>query len=146
MKVRDSAKNIAIEKGLEHAAHKTGGNYLKLKASAGSRVVKAQRPVQPLAPASYRLEADFSKDRHRPKKVPTSHSCFWMVASPSPASLPPPGGQHGQAAPRQDPRPQVLALGLQLISSSSSFPSPSPPPSSSSLHSTAAHGAAFLVT
>jgi len=66
--VRDSAKNIAIEKGLEHAAHKTGGNYLKLKSSSSSRVVKA-RPVQPLVAAAYRVEVDFSKDRHRPKKV-----------------------------------------------------------------------------
>ena len=73
-KVRDSAKNIAIEKGLEHAAHKTGGNYLKLKSSSSSRVVKA-RPVQPLVAAAYRVEVDFSKDRHRPKKVQTLNHC-----------------------------------------------------------------------
>ena len=65
--MRDSAKNVAIEKGLSHAAHKSG-SFLKLKSSGN--IQKKARPTQP-APSSsnYKLDLDFSKDRHRPKKV-----------------------------------------------------------------------------
>merc|ERR1719220_421405 len=43
--VRDSAKNVAIEKGLSHAAHKSG-SFLKLKTSS-SNIQKKARPTQP---------------------------------------------------------------------------------------------------
>jgi hypothetical protein len=65
--VRDSVKNIAIEKGLSHAAHKGGGGFLKLKSSSG--IQKKARPSQPAPSCSYKMEMDFSKDRHRAKKV-----------------------------------------------------------------------------
>ena len=67
--VRDSAKNVAIEKGLSHAAHKSG-SFLKLKTSSGN-IQKKARPTQPApsSSSSYKLDLEFSKDRHRPKKV-----------------------------------------------------------------------------
>ena len=69
--VRDSAKNVAIEKGLSHAAHKSG-SFLKLKTSSGN-IQKKARPTQPTqsssSSSSYKLDLEFSKDRHRPKKV-----------------------------------------------------------------------------
>ena len=67
--VRDSAKNVAIEKGLSHAAHKSG-SFLKLKTSS-SNIQKKARPTQPTqsSSSSYKLDLEFSKDRHRPKKV-----------------------------------------------------------------------------
>ena len=67
--VRDSAKNVAIEKGLSHAAHKSG-SFLKLKTSS-SNIQKKARPTQPApsSSSSYKLDLEFSKDRHRPKKV-----------------------------------------------------------------------------
>ena len=67
--VRDSAKNVAIEKGLSHAAHKSG-SFLKLKTSS-SNIQKKARPTQPTqsTSSSFKLDLEFSKDRHRPKKV-----------------------------------------------------------------------------
>ena len=62
--MRDSAKNVAIEKGLSHAAHKSG-SFLKLKSSGN--IQKKARPTQP-APSSsnYKLDLDFSKDIWKP--------------------------------------------------------------------------------
>ena len=67
LQVRDSVKNIAIEKGLSHAAHQPG-SFVKLKSS--SKIHKKPRPpIQPVASSSSCKELDFSKDRNRTKKV-----------------------------------------------------------------------------
>merc|ERR1719234_1275104 len=59
--VRDSAKNVAIEKGLSHAAHKSG-SFLKLKTSSGN-IQKKARPTQPApsSSSSYKLDLDSQK-------------------------------------------------------------------------------------
>jgi hypothetical protein len=60
-------KNIAIEKGLSHAAHQPG-SLVKFKSS--SKIHKKPRPpTQPVASSSSCKELDFSKDRNRAKKV-----------------------------------------------------------------------------
>jgi len=69
--VRDSVKNIAIEKGLSHAAHKRG-SFVKIKASSGpGKIHKKPRPTQPQSSPSVSSlkDLDFSKDRNRAKKV-----------------------------------------------------------------------------
>ena len=61
--MRDSVKNIAIEKGLSHAAQTTS-SFVKLNSS--SSILKKPRPSQP---SSSFKDLDFSKDRKREKKV-----------------------------------------------------------------------------
>lgn len=65
--IRDSAKNIAIEKGLSHAAHKRG-SFVKMKVASIGKIHKKVRPSQPV-PSPISGKDDFSKDRNRAKKV-----------------------------------------------------------------------------
>lgn len=59
---RDSAKNIAIEKGLKIASEKQKVN-IKLRRTGD--VVKVSKPKQSFKP----LDVDFSSNKNRPKKA-----------------------------------------------------------------------------
>ena len=60
---RDSAKNVAIEKGLKIASEKSKVN-LKLRRTGGD-VHKVSKPKQTFKP----LDVDFSSNKNRPKKA-----------------------------------------------------------------------------
>ena len=63
--VRDSAKNVAIEKGLKTASEKRK-IHLKIKKSAVSGII--QKSSKPKVSKSF-ADVDFSSDKNRPKKA-----------------------------------------------------------------------------
>ena len=62
--VRESSKNVAIEKGLKVASEKRGG-YVKIRSSGK---IHKKPKIIPKSPMK-NIDLDFSKDRNRTKKV-----------------------------------------------------------------------------
>ena len=62
--MRDSAKNVAIERGLQVASEKKN-SFVRIRSSG--KIHKQSKPVT--KPSKSSLDLDFSKDRNRTKKV-----------------------------------------------------------------------------